>query len=79
MSAPFEITPEHHDFMYADISAAEASAFSGFSTKALRDWRTAGIGPEYSISRRGAIRYRRVDLLGWMNDVLTEHFSKYGF
>lgn len=48
------------------LTAQEAAAFLGFHPKTLANWRSAGIGPEYSVFGR-RIRYRYSTLVAFQD------------
>lgn len=51
------------DALLAEVYAAE---LLGLSSRTLQAWRTKGIGPAFVRAGR-AIRYRRRDLIAWMD------------
>lgn len=51
------------DSLLAEVAAAE---MLGLSTRTLQSWRIGGSGPAYVRAGR-AIRYRRRDLLAWID------------
>lgn len=48
------------------IDEEEASAFLGHSVRTLQKWRVRGGGPRFVRISRRSIRYRRSDLLAWI-------------
>jgi DNA-binding transcriptional MerR regulator len=55
--------PVDIDALLAEVYAAE---LLGLSSRTLQAWRTKGIGPAFVRAGR-AIRYRRRDLIAWMD------------
>ncbi|MFI2202649.1 helix-turn-helix domain-containing protein [Streptomyces sp. NPDC020192] len=52
------------------LTAREAGAMARVSEKTLANWRSLGNGPAYtklSPGRGGRIRYRRRDVVAWLN------------
>jgi DNA-binding transcriptional MerR regulator len=54
--------PVDIDTLLAEVHAAE---LLGLSSRTLQAWRTKGVGPAFVRAGR-AIRYRRRDLIAWM-------------
>jgi hypothetical protein len=52
-----------HDALLTEVQAADLLKLS---VRTLQAWRVRGIGPAYVRARR-AIRYRRRDLVAWMD------------
>jgi hypothetical protein len=71
------------DYFESLLTEEEAARFLGFSTRALQNWRTRGgknpdsRGPRY-VGRARAVRYRRRDLIAWIEANLVEHSSQQG-
>lgn len=61
-------TPVAQDQSYFDslIDEEEASAFLGHSVRTLQNWRVRGGGPLFIRVSRRSIRYRRRDLMAWV-------------
>jgi excisionase family DNA binding protein len=57
------ISISDHDALLTEVQAAEVL---NLSTRTLQAWRTKGSGPAFVRAGR-AIRYRRRDLLTWMD------------
>ena len=49
----------------------QAARYLGISEAALRLWRSAGNGPRYYRAGEKLVRYRRVDLDGWIETRLS--------
>ncbi|SDH27481.1 helix-turn-helix transcriptional regulator [Roseospirillum parvum] len=56
------------DRVYLDslINEVEAAGFLGYTTRALQNWRVRGGGPKFVKVSARSIRYRRRDLLAWI-------------
>ena len=50
------------------LRETEAARFLGFTPRALQAWRCRGGGPKYVRISRRAIRYRRGDLVAWIEE-----------
>lgn len=48
------------------IPEKEAAKFLGYTPRALQNWRLRGGGPEYIKVSARSIRYRRRDLMAWV-------------
>ncbi len=55
--------PDHLDRL---LSEAEAARFIRYSKRALQNWRVRGGGPRYIKVSPRSIRYRRRDLMAWI-------------
>ncbi|GAB3656677.1 helix-turn-helix domain-containing protein [Glycomyces tarimensis] len=54
------------------LTAAEFEAEYGIPRKTLANWRSLGTGPQYTKStpgRGGRIRYRRIDIEAWLDEI----------
>lgn len=58
------------------INEREASAFLGYTTRALQNWRQRGGGPLYVRVSGRSIRYRRRDLVVWIEARLKTSTSQ---
>lgn len=54
----------------------EAAGFLGYSVRALQNWRVRGGGPRFVKVSARSIRYRRRDLIAWIEDHLRSHTSE---
>lgn len=69
---------EERDYQEALLTERQAAAFLGYKVKTLQKWRVTGEGPVYiSVSRR-SVRYRRRDLIAWVNARLRRSTSDTG-
>jgi predicted DNA-binding transcriptional regulator AlpA len=60
---PAQTEREYLDQLLNEIEAAKAL---GFSVRALQNWRVRGGGPVFVKISRRSVRYRRRDLLTWI-------------
>ena len=61
------------------LTEKEAARVLGFSYRTLQKWRGIGAGPLFvKATSRGAVRYRRSDLLDWVNRRLRHSTSDDG-
>lgn len=68
-----EATPEYLDRL---INEYEAADFLGYSVRALQNWRVRGGGPRFVKVSSRSVRYRRRDLLAWVELKTVEHTSE---
>lgn len=64
------------DFLDKLISEKEAAKFLGYSVRALQNWRVRGGGPRFVKVNQRSVRYRRRDLLRWIERNTTSNTSK---
>lgn len=57
------------------LNEQEASRMLGFTIRALQNWRVRGGGPQYVKISKRSVRYRRRDLLAWVNKHLKANTS----
>lgn len=64
------MTPKHDTPDYLDrlMNENEAAAFLSYSVRALQNWRVRGGGPKYVKVSARSIRYRRRDLIAWVDE-----------
>lgn len=55
--------PDHLDRL---INETEAASFVGYTIRALQNWRVRGGGPRFVKISARSVRYRRRDLLEWI-------------
>ena len=55
------------------LDEAQAAAFLGFAPRTLQAWRQRGGGPLYVRISSRAIRYRRRDLIAWVEKRLVKN------
>lgn len=66
------------DPVYLDrlINENEAAAFLGYTVRALQNWRVRGGGPQFVKVSSRSIRYRRRDLIAWIEARLRSNTSQ---
>jgi predicted DNA-binding transcriptional regulator AlpA len=64
---------EYQDQLLTEVEAAQAL---GYSPRALQNWRLRGGGPRYVKVSARSIRYRRRDLIDWIDRRTREHSSE---
>lgn len=60
------------------VNEERAAKFLGVTKRALRNWRVRGGGPKYVRVSSRCIRYRRRDLLNWVEARVRENTSDMG-
>ena len=65
------------DFLDKLINEYEAADFIGHSVRTLQKWRVNGGGPRYIRISSRSIRYRRKDLIEWIEARSCSHTSEY--
>lgn len=50
------------------LNEKQAAAILNYSTRALQKWRHKGSGPKFIRVSTRSIRYRRKDLIAWMDE-----------
>ncbi len=71
-------TQSDPDFTDRLINEHEAAAFIGHSVRTLQKWRVTGGGPQFVKVSKRSIRYRRRDLIVWIEARLRAHTSEEG-
>jgi predicted DNA-binding transcriptional regulator AlpA len=64
------------DFLDRLINENDAAAYLGYSVRALQNWRVRGGGPRFAKISSRSIRYRRRDLIQWIEERLVSHTSE---
>ncbi len=59
-------TDEDRDYLNVLLTEKQAAAFLGHTIKTLQKWRITGEGPVYINMSRRSVRYRRRDLLAFI-------------
>lgn len=74
----FEIEPQTYPPEYLDqlLSEKAAAALLGYTIRALQNWRLRGGGPQYVKVSARSVRYRRRDLLDWIEARLRNNTSE---
>jgi predicted DNA-binding transcriptional regulator AlpA len=65
--------PDHLDCL---IDESEAARFLGYTIRALQNWRIRGGGPHFVKVSSRSIRYRRRDLIAWIEARLRSNTSQ---
>jgi len=60
------------------VDERQAAAFLGYTVRALQNWRLRGNGPRFVKVSSRSVRYRRRDLLAWIEERLRSHTSEAG-
>lgn len=60
------------------VDEREAASILCYSVRALQNWRHRGGGPKYVKVSARSIRYRRRDLLDWIEARIVAHSSQPG-
>ncbi len=58
------------------VDERQAATFLGYTVRALQNWRLRGGGPRFVKVSSRSIRYRRRDLLAWIEERLRSHTSE---
>ena len=66
MNANSTETKNDPDYLDRLINEYMAAGFLGYTVRALQNWRVRGGGPNYVKVSARSIRYRRRDLLAWI-------------
>jgi len=75
---PFAESPVQSDPDYYDrlINEDKAAQFVGYTIRALQNWRVRGGGPRFVKVSARSIRYRRRDLVAWIESHLVTSTSE---
>lgn len=66
------------EYLDALLSEQQAADFLGFKVKTLQKWRITGEGPPFVKHSRRSVRYRRRDLITWIEERLRRSTSDTG-
>lgn len=58
------------------LNENDAAAFLSYSVRALQNWRVRGGGPRFVKVSARSIRYRRCDLIAWIDGRTVSHTSE---
>jgi len=61
------------DYLDRLITERDAADFLGYTMRALQNWRVRGGGPVFVKVSNRSIRYRRRDLVAWVESKLAEN------
>lgn len=67
---------EKNDYMNMLLHENDAADFLSVSVRSLQGWRSKGGGPQYVKISARAIRYRRKDLIEWLESKLRCNTSE---
>jgi predicted DNA-binding transcriptional regulator AlpA len=70
-----QTTPSTHD-PCALVNEREAASILCYSVRALQNWRHRGGGPRFVKVSSQSVRYRRADLMTWIEDRTVAHTSQ---
>ena len=72
MAFPFSVLQHGHISDHLDqlVNEEGAAAFLGYTIRALQNWRLRGGGPRFVKVSGRSIRYRRRDLIEWIEQKL---------
>lgn len=68
--------PNDPDYMDRLINETEAADFLGYTIRALQNWRVRGQGPRFIKVSARSIRYRRRDLIRWIEEHCFENTTE---
>ncbi|WP_416908041.1 MAG: helix-turn-helix transcriptional regulator [Polymorphobacter sp.] len=69
-----ETDPDHLDRL---ITERDAAGFLGYTMRALQNWRLRGGGPAFIKVSGRSVRYRRRDLIAWVDSKIARHTTSY--
>jgi predicted DNA-binding transcriptional regulator AlpA len=72
------LSPDDPDYLDRLLNEKEAAEFLGYSIRALQNWRLRGGGPRFVKVSSRSVRYRRRDLLAWIEEHLRSSTSESG-
>lgn len=58
------------------IDEKQAAAMLGYTVRALQNWRVRGGGPKFVKVSARSVRYRRRDLIAWIDALTVSHTSE---
>lgn len=64
------------DYLDRMIDEREAAEFTGYTIRALQNWRVRGGGPKFIKVSGRSIRYRRRELMEWAERLLVASTSE---
>jgi predicted DNA-binding transcriptional regulator AlpA len=68
--------PSDPDYLDCLIDERIAAKFVGYSVRALQNWRVRGGGPRFVKVSSRSVRYRRRDLIEWIESRLRSNTSQ---
>lgn len=76
MNLPLNHPLPRHDSLETLLPEKHAAKLMGVSPRTLRNWRVIGGGPQYVKVSARCIRYRRADILAWIESRERRHTSQ---
>lgn len=70
-------TQSDADYFNKLLDEVDAAEFLGYTKRAMQNWRFRGGGPPFIRVSARSIRYRRSDLIEWINSKVTNNTSQY--
>ncbi len=67
------------DYLDRFMDEHKAAEFTGYTIRALQNWRLRGGGPKFIKVSGRSIRYRRRDLIEWAESLLVSSTSESSF
>ena len=71
-----KVDRDERDYLEQLLTEQEAAALLGLSVRFLQNRRTRGGGPLYVEISRRCVRYRRRDLIAWLDGLSRAHTSE---
>ena len=71
-----DILENNPDYLEGLINEHVAADFTGYTIRALQNWRLRGGGPKFIKVSARSIRYRRRDLIQWAESLLVASTSE---
>lgn len=65
------------DYLNRLLNERQAAEFLGYTVRALQNWRIRGQGPDFVRVSQRSIRYRRKDLMEWVENNLVSSTAEY--
>jgi hypothetical protein len=72
---PTTSAQSNREYLDQLLDEQQAAAFLRFSVRALQNWRVRGGGPAFVKATKRSVRYRRRDLLAWVEKNLRSNTS----
>ena len=76
LPAPAQPANAERNYLEALINESEAAEFLRFAPRTLQNWRVRGGGPKFVRHRARTVRYRRKDLIAWLEERLVCNTSE---
>jgi len=69
---------QDRDYLESLVKENKAATFLGHQVRTLQKWRLSGVGPVFVRISRRSVRYRRRELIAWVNARLRQSTSDIG-